>query len=157
MKMHTHLGRARRLLAWGAASMTLLLAACSSGNGGGTDPGATAVTPTTTAATLAVVKPVVDCAQLAALDITDIGGAGSKIASATVTSATVNGASVSFCAVKGTLAPSNTFEVALPVSTWTQRFAALGCGGLCGNLSDPKQQNSFSFSYEATTPDWPHH
>lgn len=148
MKMHTHLGRARRLLAWGAASMTVLLAACSSGNGG-TDPGATAATPTptTTAATLAVVKPVVDCAQLAALDITDIGGAGSKIASATVTSATVNGASVSFCAVKGTLAPSNTVEVALPVSTWTQRFASLGCGGLCGNLSDPTQQNSFSFSY----------
>jgi hypothetical protein len=39
--------------------------------------------------------------------------------------------------VKGTLAPANTFAVALPVSTWTQRFAELGCGGLCGNVSDP--------------------
>ncbi|HBD35856.1 MAG TPA: hypothetical protein DC084_19965, partial [Cupriavidus sp.] len=43
--------------------------------------------------------------------------------------------------VKGTLAPSNTFAVALPVSTWTQRFAELGCGGLCGNVSDPTKQS----------------
>ncbi|MFM0206110.1 tannase/feruloyl esterase family alpha/beta hydrolase [Paraburkholderia sediminicola] len=102
---------------------------------------------TATTAALAVVAPVVDCSKLASVDITDIGGAGSSITSATVTSATINGAAVSFCTVKGTLAPSNTFEVALPVSTYTQRFAALGCGGLCGNLSDPTQQSSFSFSY----------
>ncbi|SDR22438.1 feruloyl esterase [Paraburkholderia fungorum] len=102
---------------------------------------------TTTTAALSVVTPVVDCSKLAAIDITDIGGAGSSITSATVTAATVNGATVNFCTVKGTLAPSNTFEVALPVSTYTQRFAALGCGGLCGNLSDPTQQSSFSFSY----------
>ncbi len=102
---------------------------------------------TTTTATLQVVTPIVDCAKLAAVDITDIGGAGSTIASATVTTATINGASVQFCAVKGTLAPANTFEVALPVSTWTQRFAELGCGGLCGSLSDPTKSTSFSFSY----------
>jgi pimeloyl-ACP methyl ester carboxylesterase len=96
---------------------------------------------------LSVVKPTVDCSKLMSIDITDIGGAGSSITSATVTSTTINGASVSFCAVKGTLAPSNTFEVALPVNSWTQRFAELGCGGLCGNLSDPTKQTSFSFSY----------
>jgi hypothetical protein len=66
------------------------------------------------AAALAVVKPVVDCAQLASVDLTDIGGAGSTITSATVTTTTVNGNSVSLCAVKGTLAPANTFAVALP-------------------------------------------
>ncbi|MDR5752461.1 MULTISPECIES: tannase/feruloyl esterase family alpha/beta hydrolase [unclassified Caballeronia] len=96
---------------------------------------------------LSVVKPVVDCSKLASMDITDIGGAGSSITSATVTAAAVNGATVNFCTVKGTLAPSNTFEVALPVSSWTQRFAELGCGGLCGNLSDPTKPTSFSFSY----------
>jgi feruloyl esterase len=96
---------------------------------------------------LQVVAPVVDCSQLASVDITDIGGAGSKIASATITTATINGATVQLCTVKGTLAPSNTFAVALPVSTWTQRFAELGCGGLCGNVSDPTKQSSFSFSY----------
>jgi len=118
-----------------------LVAACggsvTSNSGGGT----------TTTAALSVVTPVVDCSKLAAIDITDIGGAGSSITSATVTGATVNGATVNFCTVKGTLAPSNTFEVALPVSTYTQRFAALGCGGLCGMVSDPTQQSSFSFSY----------
>jgi pimeloyl-ACP methyl ester carboxylesterase len=122
-----------------------LIAGC---NGGGNDDNnasstTTAITPTT----LATIKPVVDCSQLASVDLTDIGGAGSTITSATVTTTTVNGASVSLCAVKGTLAPANTFEVALPVSTWTQRFAELGCGGLCGNLNDPTKQSSFSFSY----------
>lgn len=125
----------RALCGLGAAILTsCMLAAC---GGGGSD------IPTT----LSVVTPIVDCTKLASVDITDIGGAGSVITSAAVTTATINGASVSFCAVKGTLAPANTFEVALPVSTWTQRFAALGCGGLCGNLSDPTSPNSFSFSY----------
>ncbi|QQC66990.1 tannase/feruloyl esterase family alpha/beta hydrolase [Paraburkholderia ginsengisoli] len=117
-------------------SATIVAACGGNGGSGGLSP-----TP------LAVVNPVVDCSKLASVDITDIGGAGSSITSATVTAATVNGATVNFCTVKGTLAPSNTFEVALPVGTWTQRFAELGCGGLCGNLSDPTKQSSFSFSY----------
>ncbi|WP_321814906.1 MULTISPECIES: tannase/feruloyl esterase family alpha/beta hydrolase [unclassified Paraburkholderia] len=128
---------ARIAATFAATLATALLAACGSGG----SVGSTANTP------LAVVAPVTDCSKLAAVDITDIGGPGSTITSATVTTATINGASVNFCTVKGTLAPSNTFEVALPVSTWTQRFAELGCGGLCGTLSDPTQQSSFSFSY----------
>ena len=99
------------------------------------------------AAPLQVVTPKVDCTQLASVDLTDIGGTGSVITAATVTTTTINGTPTQFCTVTGTLAPSNTFEVALPVSTWTQRFAALGCGGLCGSLSDPTQPSSFSFSY----------
>ena len=118
-----------------------VVAGCGSGGDGLTSSSGSSSTP------LSVVNPVVDCSKLASIDITDIGGAGSTITSATVTAATVNGATVNFCTVKGTLAPSNTFEVALPVSSWTQRFAELGCGGLCGNLSDPTQQSSFSFSY----------
>jgi pimeloyl-ACP methyl ester carboxylesterase len=132
------------------ASLLVLSVACLTGslltacNGNSTSAPAT----TATAAALAVVKPVIDCTQLASVDLTDIGGAGSTITSATVTTSTVNGASVTLCAVKGTLAPSNTFEVALPVSTWTQRFAELGCGGLCGNLSDPTDLEGVSFSYK---------
>jgi pimeloyl-ACP methyl ester carboxylesterase len=137
------------LVSMAALCCAALLAGCH--GSGDVDNASTAssslATPATPAA-LAVVKPVVDCSQLASIDVTDIGGAGSKITSATVTTATIDGNSVSVCAVKGTLAPSNTFAVALPVSTWTQRFAELGCGGLCGNLSDPAQQNSFSFSYK---------
>jgi feruloyl esterase len=128
---------------------TGLLAGCNSAGSTNDAVSPTGASPAAPApATLAVVKPVIDCAQLASVDMADIGGAGSKITSATVTTTTINGASVSLCAVKGTLAPANTFEVALPVSTWTQRFAELGCGGLCGNLSDPTQPGSFSFSYK---------
>jgi len=139
--------RAASLLALLAASLlgAGLLGGCSTsdnGNSTGTD----ASTPAAT--TLAVVKPVAECSQLAAIDITDIGGAGSKITSATVTTATVNGNSVSLCAVKGTLAPANTFAVSLPVSTWTQRFAELGCGGLCGSLTDPTKLEGVSASYK---------
>jgi pimeloyl-ACP methyl ester carboxylesterase len=122
----------------GVCATAAIVAACGGGSGGGT----LTYTP------LSVVQPAVDCSKLASIDITDIGGAGSTITSATVQNATVNGKTVAFCTVKGTLAPSNTFEVALPVSTWTQRFAELGCGGLCGNLSDPTQQSSFSFTYQ---------
>ena len=123
---------------------TSLLSACADG-----DSTAASTPPaTTTPTTLAVVKPTVDCTSLASVSLADVGGAGSTITSAAVTTVTINGVATDFCAVKGTLAPSNTFEVALPVSTWTQRFAALGCGGLCGNLSDPSQPSSFSFSYQ---------
>jgi feruloyl esterase len=141
-----------KVLRKGAASLLALFAAClvtacsTSDNGPGTSTGTVAGTPATT--TLAVVKPVVDCAQLAAIDITDIGGAGSKITSASLTTATVNGNSVSLCAVKGTLAPANTFAVSLPVATWTQRFAELGCGGLCGSLTDPTRLDGVSASFK---------
>jgi len=131
-----------------AVSLLTLLSVCATAAivaacGGGSGSGGSISTYTP----LSVVTPSVDCSKLASVNITDIGGAGSSITSASVTNATINGATVAFCTVKGTLAPSNTFEVALPVSTWTQRFAELGCGGLCGNLSDPTQQSSFSFSY----------
>ena len=152
----------RSMLALAAVCITAAFGgACSGGSSGANDGSANASTTTNAAITLATVKPVIDCSQLASVDLTDIGGAGSTIASATVTTTTVNGISVSLCAVKGTLAPSNTFEVALPVSTWTQRFAELGCGGLCGTLSDPTKQSSFSFSYNCPLvqqghPDQPH-
>jgi len=70
------------------------------------------------------------CADLQATDLTDIGGAGSRITAST--SATQNGTSV--CAVEGTLAPSIGFKVLLPTQTWTQRYLQVGCGGLCGRI-----------------------
>ena len=126
-----------------ACAATALVAACG-GTGSLAEP---PPPPPPAPVTLSVVTPTVDCTTLSSIDITDIGGTGSAITSAAVTTATVNGVATQFCAVKGTLAPSNTFEVALPVTSWTQRFAELGCGGLCGMLSDPTQQQSFSFSY----------
>jgi feruloyl esterase len=148
--MHHYKGDGMKVLKRSAASLLALLAAglvtaCSTSDNA---PGASLDAGPPAATALAVVKPVTDCAQLASIDITDIGGAGSKITSATVTTATVNGNSVSLCAVKGTLAPANTFAVSLPVATWTQRFAALGCGGLCGSLTDPTRLDGVSASYK---------
>ena len=88
------------------------------------------------ASPLPVVKPAVSCASLAALDLSDVGGAGSSIKSATETTVPLNGAAVKFCTVEGTLAPSVGFRVRLPVDGWTQRYLHMGCGGLCGNITD---------------------
>ncbi|EGZ18417.1 hypothetical protein PHYSODRAFT_315233 [Phytophthora sojae] len=82
------------------------------------------------AVTLAVVDPVVDCADLLSVNITSIGGAGSNVTSATET--TTDG--VLYCLVEGSLPPAITWEVMLPVSTWTQRYMQIGCGGLCGSI-----------------------
>jgi len=114
----------RKTLPWVmAAAIALICAAC--GGGGDEDK----ATP------LAVVKPVATCASLASVDLTDIGGVGSAITSATEGTGTINGASVKFCTVEGTLAPAVGFRVRLPIETWTQRSLDMGCGGLCGSIS----------------------
>lgn len=82
-------------------------------------------------ASVAVVKPVKSCDALAALDISDIGGAGSKLSKAELV--TRNGKQV--CAVEGTMAPTIGFKATLPVDSWTQRYLQIGCGGLCGRIS----------------------
>ncbi|WP_324768561.1 tannase/feruloyl esterase family alpha/beta hydrolase [Pokkaliibacter plantistimulans] len=82
-------------------------------------------------AELTTVTPIKSCSDLATTDLTDIGGAGSVITSAAET--TTNG--IQYCTVNGTLAPSIGFTVTLPVSTWTQRYLQLGCGGLCGKIN----------------------
>jgi pimeloyl-ACP methyl ester carboxylesterase len=149
-RMFAHVRRCANtlhVLALACLGATLIAGCSSSGSGSDSAPPSTSTTPATPTQ-LAVVKPVIDCAQLASTDLSDIGGAGSIITSATVTTSTVNGASVSLCTVKGTLAPANTFAIALPVSTWTQRFAELGCGGLCGNVTDPTDLAGVSAGYK---------
>lgn len=140
LKFREFVARFPRFVPLWVLATALTAAALASACGGGSSS-------TTVSTPLSVVKPIADCSALASVDITDIGGAGSAIASAAVVGATTGGVTTQLCVVKGTLAPSNNFEVALPVSSWTQRFAALGCGGLCGNVNDPTAQSSFSFSY----------
>ncbi|MFU2319086.1 tannase/feruloyl esterase family alpha/beta hydrolase [Rahnella sp. PCH160] len=77
-----------------------------------------------------VVKPVMSCAKLADVSLTDIGGEGSRIT--TAKEITVNGAPA--CEVDGHLHPAIGFQVILPVSSWQQRYMQIGCGGLCGNI-----------------------
>ncbi len=81
-------------------------------------------------ASLSAVGAVKQCADLVSTDLTDIGGAGSKITSATE----VDGSGNKLCEVEGTLAPSIRFKVILPVTSWTQRYLQVGCGGLCGTI-----------------------
>ncbi|MBV6817849.1 tannase/feruloyl esterase family alpha/beta hydrolase [Rahnella sp. PD12R] len=77
-----------------------------------------------------VVRPVMSCAKLADVSLTDIGGEGSRIT--TAKEITVNGAPA--CEVDGNLHPEIGFQVILPVSSWQQRYMQIGCGGLCGNI-----------------------
>ncbi|BDT66577.1 mono(2-hydroxyethyl) terephthalate hydrolase [Comamonadaceae bacterium OS-1] len=106
-----------------AALLSLAIVAC------GDSDTAVAQTPA-----LAIVKPTASCASLASTDLTAIGGVGSTITSATEGTLAINGANVKFCTVEGTLAPAVGFRVRLPVDTWTQRYAHMGCGGLCGSI-----------------------
>jgi hypothetical protein len=113
---------------WTAAVVCALgwvLAACG-GSGGGEPIRAT---------TLAVVAPTSACSSLRGVDLTDIGGAGSTITSATEGTLAINGVNLRYCSVAGTLAPAVGFLVRLPMDTWTQRYAHMGCGGLCGDIS----------------------
>ncbi|KAI9339546.1 Tannase/feruloyl esterase [Zopfochytrium polystomum] len=82
-------------------------------------------------ASLSYVAPIVDCASLLSVDLTDIGGAGSNISAAATT--TSNG--ISYCSVTGELPPAIGWQVLLPVATWAQRYMQSGCGGLCGSIS----------------------
>lgn len=89
-------------------------------------------TTASAAAALQVVQPSISCTDLAKTDLSTIGGAGSKITSASE----VVKDSIAYCAVSGVLPPSIGFKVYLPLKTWTQRFLQIGCGGLCGNIPE---------------------
>jgi tannase/feruloyl esterase len=108
--------------------------------GGGGAAGATIATtaPTATTAQIraaepAVVSPKVDCAALAAQDLSGVPGAPAVVGSATVATAPQGGWEA--CDVKGTVAPQIQFEVLLPTKTWRQRYLQTGCGGFCGNVT----------------------
>ncbi|WP_439839422.1 tannase/feruloyl esterase family alpha/beta hydrolase [Aeromonas caviae] len=90
------------------------------------------VSSSATPATLSAVAPVVACASLADIDLTTIGGTGSKIITAIETT---NRRGAAICAVEGTLAPAITFAVQFPKVGWTQRYLQIGCGGLCGSIA----------------------
>ncbi|WDS35109.1 tannase/feruloyl esterase family alpha/beta hydrolase [Pseudoxanthomonas sp.] len=128
--------RGRSLLLAGSTIMSLLLlmAGCSQRAPAPAPPGtpaAKAAAAPSPGKALAVVAPVQACTSLTAADLTDIGGAGSKVTKAD--QADIDGRSV--CQVEVTLAPSINIQVRMPLEGWTQRYMQLGCGGLCGNIN----------------------
>ncbi|MCF5662324.1 tannase/feruloyl esterase family alpha/beta hydrolase, partial [Pseudomonas syringae] len=82
-------------------------------------------------AQLAVVKPVKACAALSDLELSDIGGQGSRVVSASESTR----AGIAVCVVEGRLAPEIGFRLELPTGSWAQRYLQVGCGGLCGNIN----------------------
>jgi hypothetical protein len=84
-------------------------------------------------ANLPAIRPVLDCASLAHLDLAPAVGATVTIQSARLYAATAG--KPEFCGVEGTIAPHIGFAVKLPTQGWTQRYLQLGCGGLCGTIS----------------------
>ncbi|WPP01659.1 tannase/feruloyl esterase family alpha/beta hydrolase [Pseudomonas sp. HR96] len=83
-------------------------------------------------AQLASVAPVSQCADLASITLDDMGGAGSRIDSARE----IDHQGTAVCEVRGNLAPTIGFQILLPTHSWTQRYLQIGCGGLCGRVSE---------------------
>jgi hypothetical protein len=81
----------------------------------------------------ATTTPVLSCAQLSGVDVSQAAGASVGITSASPGTAQQGGYAV--CDVKGVIAPQIQFELTLPMSTYTGRYLQTGCGGLCGNLN----------------------
>ena len=79
---------------------------------------------------LAVIKPVSACEQLAKADLNKTAGTEVRITSAAV----IDTPKGQFCKIKGAFDIDDNFEVNLPVDHWTQRFLEPGCGGDCGNV-----------------------
>lgn len=82
-------------------------------------------------ASLPVVQPVMDCAQLTRIDISRAVGAKTRITEAIPLQ---DGKPAPYCHVTGYIEPTVHFEVRLPLHTWTQRYVQTGCGGLCGTI-----------------------
>ncbi|GLR09800.1 tannase/feruloyl esterase family alpha/beta hydrolase [Mixta theicola] len=89
------------------------------------------ILPKAYAADLALMQPSVGCDSLKTIDLTDIGGKGSKVDSTSVIK--LNNAQ--WCKVEGTLAPEIGFRLLLPADHWNQRYMQVGCGGLCGSIT----------------------
>ena len=81
-------------------------------------------------ALLPIIKPAQSCETLATTALPGIGDPSPAIESA----AMIETAKGPFCRVSGTIAPAIHFEVDLPAVHWTQRYIAVGCGGLCGSM-----------------------
>ena len=91
---------------------------------------------TARAATLSVVPPVVSCSALLGIDFTHTPDAPFRVDTAVDVPSSAD-APKPFCKVTGYASPQVRFEVHLPSTGWTQRFAMTGCGGYCGAVNMP--------------------
>ncbi len=80
------------------------------------------------------IMPVISCASLAHRDFSKVPDAPGRITSTAVVTAKLTSGPVSFCDVKGVIAPRTRFEIKLPVATWHGQYVQQGCESLCGTL-----------------------
>nr|WP_321269870.1 tannase/feruloyl esterase family alpha/beta hydrolase [uncultured Tolumonas sp.] len=78
------------------------------------------------------ITPLIACSELNKVDLEAIGGKGSKVTAATE----IQASGKNVCTVEGVLAPSIGFKVKLPMNNWHSRYLQIGCGGLCGSISE---------------------
>jgi feruloyl esterase len=74
------------------------------------------------------ILPQMECAALMGSDFSQLADAPTQIVAAGVVTETNS----TYCQVTGYSAPQTHFEVRLPMTSWTGRYAQLGCGGFCG-------------------------
>ena len=94
------------------------------------------------AASPSVVAPVMSCTDLLKLDFTEGQEVPIRLSTATIVEPSATGRPSQYCRVTGYAFPQVQFEVHLPTQNWTQRFFMSGCGGYCGAVSVPLNQNA---------------
>ena len=89
-------------------------------------------------ANLASVAPATSCGSLTGTNFSGVIADGTVTISSAVPATTSANSSVPVgtCVVTGLISPAINFKVWLP-PTWTQRYVQIGCGGLCGMISNP--------------------
>jgi len=91
------------------------------------------------------ILPMVECADLVpdrngrpAPGVADFAAdpvAPTRVTSAFTVPATMN--APAHCVVHGTVTPEIGFRLELPATTWRGRYLQYGCGGFCGQITDP--------------------
>jgi Tannase and feruloyl esterase len=93
---------------------------------------AAALAETTGLRDLPAVAPVTSCAALQSVTLDGVTDQPAHIRRATEVK---QGEAHPYCKIEGVVEPAVEFEVHLPLSSWTQRYLQIGCGGLCGMLN----------------------
>ena len=92
------------------------------------------------------------------------GSAESRLVALADAPTRINAASVvpaaadlpAYCKVEGIVAPTNRFELRLPISNWNGKFLMSGCGGPCGNIGFDRAATALARNYAVVATDMGH-
>ena len=100
------------------------------------------------------IAPVMSCEGLGTRDFGRIQDAATEVTSAKIVAA-ADGLPA-YCDVQGYITPNIGFEMVLPAANWNGRFAAIGCGGLCGAIQVSGCNDSLVKGYSCIATDMGH-